>query len=154
MSRSLKTRKPNLTEMRQLDLMLEISTDVQVQRRAEVLLHYAVGLNGVDIAEALHAHPNTVYADLRAFSRQGLACLQPLSVGGAPAHITPKQLAEIWQLAECTPGEFGLPYGRWSLANFQEFLVKQRHVLKRISCEHLRRVLKKRTFGFAASSVN
>ncbi len=150
MVRTLKTRKPNAKEMRRLEYVLETTTDPQVQRRAEVLLDFAIGLNGLEIAEALQVHSNTVYADLRTFAQQGLVCLVPLSKGGAPARITLQQQAEIWRLAECAPGEFGFPEGRWSLARFQDFLIKKQHVLKQISVEHLRRVLKKKTFGSAA----
>lgn len=147
MARTLKIRQPNAKEIRRLEEVLETTSDPQIQRRSEVLLDYALGLNGLDIAEALHVHANTVYADLHAFAQEGLTCLAPLSKGGAPARITPPQLAEIWRLAECIPGEFGLPEGRWSLSRFQSFLVKKRRLLKRISLEHLRRVLKKRTFA-------
>lgn len=145
MARTLRIRLPNAKEIRRLEYVLETTSDPQIQRRSEVLLDYALGLNGLDIAEAVHVHANTVYADLRAFAREGLTCLAPLSKGGSPARITAPQLAEIWRLAECVPGEFGLPEGRWSLASFQNFLVKKRRLFKRISLEHLRRVLKKRT---------
>jgi transposase len=154
MARILKTRKPNAKEIRRLEYLLETTTDPQVQRRAEALLDYALGLNALEIAQALQVHGNTVYADLRAFARQGLACVVPLPKGGAPARITLQQQAEIWRLAECAPGEFGFPEGRWSLARFQDFLIKKRRVLKQISVEHLRRVLKKKTFGSGASNAN
>src|SRR4030067_670365 len=49
-------------------------------------------------------------------------------------------------VAEQSPTEFGLPYGRWPLAKLQEYLVHQRHLLKTISREHLRRLLKKNIF--------
>ncbi len=154
MSRSLRIRKPTLAEIRQLEIVRETTADRQVQRRAEVLLLWAVGLAGIEIAEALQAHRNTVYHDLDAFQQRGLACLYPSPVGGTPARITPAQLEKIWRLAECAPGEFNLPYGRWSLANFREFLTKKQRVLKRISREHLRRLLKKRIFDSAAWSAS
>lgn len=150
MARSLKTRQPNAREIRRLQDVLETTTDSQIQRRAEVLLDYAAGLDGLEIAEALHAHSNTVYADLHAFAQQGLTCLAPFPKGGAPARITLQQQAEIWRLAECAPGDFGYPEGRWTLARFQDFLIKKRHVVKQISVEHLRRVLKKKTFASGA----
>ncbi len=42
------------------------------------------------------------------------------------------------------PRDLGLPDPRWTLTSFREFLVKRQRVLKRISPEHVRRVLKKR----------
>jgi len=143
MARTLKVRKPTSTERRRLQTALEETTDKHIRRRAEVILFYAAGLNGSEIAAALGVHPNTVYADLYAFDQQGLASLNSFSRGGAPPRITTEQCAEIWHLAEQEPIEFGLPYGRWSLANFREFLIRQRRVLKRISREHLRRILSK-----------
>lgn len=154
MARSLTTRKPNAKEIRRLEYVVETPTDSQIQRRAEVLLDYALGLNAQDLAEALKVHANTIYADLRAFAQQGLACLAPLPKGGAPPRITVEQQTEIWRLAECTPGEFGYPEARWSLARFQDFLITKQHVLKRISLEHLRRVLKKKTFASGGSNAS
>jgi transposase len=111
-------------------------------------------LNGRQLADALHVHPNTVYADLQAFEREGLACVRPLPVGGAPHRISDEQLNAIWHWAECLPRDLGLPDPRWTLTNFREFLVKRQRVLKRISLEHLRRLLKKKIFAFGASRVN
>jgi transposase len=89
-------------------------------------------------------HPNTVYADLQAFEREGLAYVRPLPVGGTPRRISDQQLNAIWNWAEYLPSDLGLPDPRWTLTNFREFLVKRQRVLKRISLEHLRRLLKKR----------
>ena len=69
-----------------------------------------------------------------------LQCVPPQ---GAPPRISATQLDEIARVAEQSPTEFGLPYGRWSLAKLQEYLIDQRRLLKRLSREHLRRLLKK-----------
>jgi transposase len=154
MSRSLKIRKPNSVQIRRLHLVLEETTNKYLQRRAEAILFYASGLNAVEIAQVLHAHPNTIYADLHAFDQQGLGCLKPLAIGGAPMRFTPKQISEIWHLAQREPVEFGLQYGRWSLSNFQDSLIKKVRLIKQISREHLRRLLKKGGFisvGFSVS---
>jgi len=154
MVRLLAVRQPTAAELRRVQAILEQTVEHQVQRRAEAILFYSNGLNAVEIAEALRVHPNTIYADLHAFDEQGGASLQPLPRGGAPARITEDQRAEIERLAEEDPSEFGLPYGRWSLANFQDFLIHIQHVLKHISLEHLRRLLKKRRFASNAFSAN
>jgi transposase len=140
--------------MRWLEVFLEQEHPSEVHRRAQVLLYYGLGFDGTAIAKALRVHPHTIYADLHAFAREGLACLHPLSVGGAPAQITPQQLTALWEWAESLPRDFGLLDARWTLASFREFLVQRRHLLKAISLEHLRRLLKKRTFAFAASNAN
>ena len=154
MTRTLTVRKPTRCEVRELELMLEGDLTPQVRRRAETILYNGLGLNGQQLAEALHVHPNTVYADLQAFEREGLACVCPLPVGGAPRRISDQQLKAIWHWAECLPRDLGLPAPCWTLMNFREFLVQRQHVLKRISLEHLRRLLKKKIFAFVALRAN
>jgi len=61
---------------------------------------------------------------------------------------------EIARITEQSPTEFGLPYGRWSLATLQDDVIHQRRLLKAISREHLRRVLQKRIFACAMFSAN
>ncbi|CAG0941602.1 hypothetical protein ANRL1_00608 [Anaerolineae bacterium] len=145
MTRSLTVRKPTRREIRKLELMLESELTSQVRRRAETILYHGLGLNGRQLAEALRVHPNTVYADLQAFAREGLACVHPLPVGGTPRRILDQQRNTLWHYAECLPRDLGLSAPRWTLTNFREFLVKRQRVLKRISLEHLRRLLKKRS---------
>jgi transposase len=140
--------------MRWLERRLEDELLPAMQRRAQTILYYGLGLTGRVIAYALQVHFNTVYADLRAFAREGLAGVRALSVGGAPRRLTEQQLAAIWQWADCSPREFGLLDARWTLASFREFLVKRQRLLKRISLEHLRRILKKRIFAFGARNAS
>jgi transposase len=153
MPRSLNVRKPLTSEIRRLHAALEAGLAVRQRRRAEVLLLYATGMEGMQIAQALSVHPNTVYSDLRSFAQHGVACLDHLGVGGVPARITQAQRAEILRLAEVPPTEVGLPYGRWSLAKLRQYLITTR-VVKAISREHLRRVLKKGGSICVVSSEN
>jgi transposase len=154
MTRTLTIRQPTRREIRELELMLEGELSSQAHRRVETILDHSLGFNGQQIAEALHVHSNTVYADLQAFEREGLGCVRPLPVGGTPRRISDQQRNAIWRWAECLPRDLGLPDPRWTLMNFREFLVKRQRVLKRISLEHLRRVLKKKIFAFGASRAN
>jgi len=71
---------------------------------------------------------------------------------GASRRITATQMDEIARVAEPSPAELGLPYGRWSLAKLQEYLIHQRHLLKTISREHLRSLLKKSRFAYVMFS--
>jgi len=66
--------------------------------------------------------------------------------------ISAEQREEIVRLAERAPYELGLPYGRWSLSTLRAHLLKTR-VVKRISREHLRQVLKKRGSVSAVSAA-
>ncbi len=154
MSRPLKVRRPSATERRQLQQILEERSNERLCRWAEALLFYAVGLNAQQIAAALAIHVNTIYAYLHGFAREGLGFAQGCPHRGAPARITPAQVDEIACIAEQSPTEFGLPYGRWSLAKLQAFLTRPHGLLKAISREHLRRLLKKRTFACAMCSAN
>ncbi len=154
MSRTLTVRKPTPPEMRRLEVLLEEELPPQVERRARVILDYGFGLNVDALARARRVHPNTIYTDLHAFAREGLAAVHRLPVGGAPSQITCEQLTKIWQWAECLPSEFELLEARWTLARFRQFLVQQQRVLQHISLEHLRRLLKKTTFAFGASNAN
>jgi transposase len=143
MGRSLKTRKPKMIDVRRLLTALE-EEDLRPRqkRRAEALLLYAEGMSAIDIARALGANINTVYADLQAFDRHSIACIHPRIGGGAPRRISNEQIAAILALAETAPTDVGLPYGRWSLTKLREHLMRTR-VVRTLSREALRRVLKK-----------
>ncbi len=154
MTRQLTIRKPTAHEMQQLEFFLEEEHPSALKRRAEAILEYGLGLDGAAIAKGLHVHPNTIYADLHAFGQGRLYCLQPFAAGGAPPCITSEQLNQIWQWADAQPRDFGLLDARWTLASFREFILKRQRLLKWISLEHLRRLLKKRTFAFAGWSAS
>jgi transposase len=154
MSRPLKIRKPNATEIRQLRQTLEESTQARLCRWAETVLFYDAGLNALQIAEALAFHANTIYTYLHAFAREGMAFVQHLHCLGAPPRISEAQVNELVRIAEQSPTEFGLPYGRGSLAKLKDYLTRPRGLLKAISREHVRRVLKKRIFVSATFNAN
>jgi transposase len=154
MSRSLTVRQPRPSEVRQLQQWLEADHLTNAQRRqAEAILLHADGWSGIAIAASLGVHANTVYAALHDFDREGLAAVEQVSRGGAPPRLTAAQEAAIVQRADQPPSELGLPYGRWSLAKLRDYLIRQR-ILKTISREHLRRVLKKGGSDFGACSAN
>jgi transposase len=134
--------------------MLEESTNARLCRWAEALLFYGAGLNAQLIAEALAVHVNTIYTCLHRFACAGVALLHHVPRQGAPSRITAVQVDEMARIAEQSPTEFGLPYGRWSLAKLQDYLIHQRRLLKAISREHMRRLLKKRIFTCAMFNAN
>jgi len=154
MSRQLNVRPPKAAEMRQLRQILEESSNALFCRWAEALLFYGASLDAQSIAEALAVHVNTIYACLHRFAHLGMSLFQCIPPPGAPPRITATQIDEIARLAEQSPTEFGLPYGRWSLAKLQEYLIHQRHLLKAISREHLRRLLKKSRFAYVRFSAS
>jgi transposase len=142
MSRPLAIRQPTAAEIHQLHTRFEDSLNPWQRRRAEAIVLYATGMIAVEIAHALAVHPNTIYADLHAFAQYGGQAINQLGSPGAPVRLSEVQRAEIVRLAEVPPYELGLPYGRWSAAKLRSYLLKP-GVVKAISREHLRRVLKK-----------
>lgn len=153
MSRILTIRKPRQAEAQQLQEILETSEHPGVRRRAEAVLLYGAGANATEIAAAMAVHPNTIYADLQAFARQGVAGVRTLGVVGPPPKLTAVQQATIRRVAEQSPVELGLPWGRWSLAKLRAYLLAHR-LLPGISREHLRRVLQKGGCGGGGSGKN
>lgn len=151
MPRPLSVRRPRVVEVRRLHHFLEGELQGWQRRRAEAILLYAAGLDATEIAAFLEVHVHTVYSDLHAFHREGLMAVHRCRRQGASPQLTTAQRAEICRLAEVPPYELGQPYGRWSLAKLRDYLIKQR-LVKRISREHLRRILEKRGFTSAASS--
>ena len=151
MARKMKVRRPVTAEIQQLSKKMIELVNPHQQRRAEALILYGIGLNILEIAIAQGVHPNTVYKDLHAFEQLGVEAIWQLQEGGAPRRITDEQTTKIEQLAEQSPQEVGLPYGRWSLRKLREYLVKQ-HIVKSIGRERLRQVLKKR-FSLSAGAT-
>jgi transposase len=153
MARPLTVRPPTAQQLRRIHRCLETPLQPWQRRRAEALLLLAAGHPASFIAGLLEAHVNTIYADLHAFARHGLLCLQPLRRRGAPPRLTTAQLKAIGRLAEQSPLALGLPFARWSLAKFRAYLVRER-LVGAISREHLRRVLKKGGSPCGASAAS
>lgn len=153
MGRSLRVRKPNAAESRQLGLWVEEAEHAWQRRRAAIVTYYAMGQTAQDIAVVLTIHPNTVYTILHAFDRRGLAAVRQPLARGARLRIQPAQLAQMCRVADASPGDFGLPYGRWSLATLRGYLLAKR-IVRRISREHLRRLLKKGGSTFVVTDAS
>jgi transposase len=153
MSRPLSVRKPSINELRRLHRWLEGPLQPWQRRRAEVLLLHAAGRPASAMAQLLQVHVNTVYADLRDFAQHGLSSLRRPRPVGAPPRLSQGQIDTIWRLASQPPTTLGLPFGRWTLAKLRDYLIRQR-IVKAISREHLRRVLKKGGTPFVAFSAS
>jgi transposase len=153
MSRPLTTRKPSASELRRVHRWLEKPLQPWQRRRAEVLLLHAAGHPASAMAQLLQVHVNTVYADLREFAEHGLDSLSRRRPVGAPPRLSQGQIATIWRLAGQPPTSLGLPLGRWGLAKLRAYLLRQR-IVKAISPEHRRRVLKKGGTRCGASNTS
>jgi transposase len=153
MSRPLSVRRPSANELRHVHQWLEGPLQPWQRRRAEVLLLHAAGLPASAMAQLLQVHVNTVYADLRDFAQHGLSSLRRPRRVGAPPRLSQGPIDAIWRLASQPPTTLGLPYGRWTLAKLRDYLIRQR-IVKAISREHLRRVLKKGGTPFVAFNAS
>jgi transposase len=142
MARPLTVRPPTAQQLRRIHACLETPLQPWQRRRAEALLLLAAGHTAAFIAGLLGVHVKTIYADLHAFARSGLRCLEPTRRAGARPRLTSAQLKVIWRLAEQSPLSKGLPFARWSLAKLRAYLIRER-LVRAISREHLRRILKK-----------
>ena len=153
MSRSLKVRKPRSREIHQLLEFVEEPLESAMQRRAQAILLHNDEMCATEIATTLQVHVNTIYADLHAFGAQGVAAVKQSRSPGAPSHLTSRQRAEICRIADQSPQEVGLSYGRWSLSKLCTYLIRQR-IIKTISRKHLSRVLKQGGYTSAGSSAS
>lgn len=151
MSRALHVRKPRPTEIRQLLRFVDEPLERPPQRRAQAILLQNEGMSATEIATTLQVHVNTIYTDLRAFARHGVAAVQQSRTPGARPHLSAQQRAAICRIADQSPQTFGLSYGRWSLSRLRTYLIRQRIVAK-ISRAHLWRVLNKGGLRCAGSS--
>jgi transposase len=142
MSRPSTIRSATAAELDQIHRLLKQPLQPWQRGRLEAVLLHSAGHTAVDIAALLGIHVNTAYSDLRLFHRRRLHGLLSRRRLGAPPRLTARQRRAICRLAEQPPTELGLPYGRWSLAKLRDYLIRHR-LVRGISREHLRRVLKK-----------
>jgi transposase len=153
MPRFLMVRKPTAAEFRRLNELIEEVPTPRQRRKAQALVLYYTGMNTRDIAAALGVHPNTIYADLQAFGQHGWASIQEAAPMGAPARLQETQIREVRRIAQTAPVELGEPYGRWSLTTLRTYLIRH-HILRKISREHLRQLLKKGASTGGVSNAN
>lgn len=153
MSRSLHVRTLCPKEIRQLVELVEEPLESARQRRAQAILLHHEGMSATEIAATLQVHVNTIYTDLHAFDAEGVAAVYQSRSPGAPSHLTDWQTVEICHIADQSPPEFGVCYGRWSLSTLRTYLIRQ-GIVKKISRKHLWRVLKKGGSVSVGSSVN
>lgn len=153
MPRLLMVRKPTPAEFRRLNELIEEAPTPRQRRKAQALVLYYTGMTARDIAGALGVHPNTIYTDLQAFGQRGWASIQEAAPMGAPARLQEAQIQEVQRIAQTAPAELGEPYGRWSLTTLRTYLIRH-HILRKISREHLRQLLKKGASTGGISNAN
>src|SRR4051794_12976439 len=109
MSRPSTVRKPTATELGRIHRRLENPLLPWQRRRAEVLLLHAADQPVTRTAKLPQAHPNPLSADLHAFARPRLSCLNGPRTVGPPPRLPRAQIETIWRLAGQPPTAVGLP---------------------------------------------
>jgi transposase len=153
MARPLNFHKPTRAELRQLLQWLETITDPIIRQRIEVIVTLCFTPIATEVAQLLDLHVNTVLYYMRCFNRRRLRWITVRKKGGRTPQIPQRMKRQIVAIAQHAPSDFGLPYGTWSLARLQWFVTQKRKLLRRISREHLRRILKKTMCSGVASSA-
>ena len=153
MARIVAIRKLTPAEFRRLNELIEEAPTPRQRRKAQAVVLYDTGMNARDIATALGVHPHTIYTDLQVFAQRGLASIQETAPRGAPPRIDVRQAEEVRRIAQMDPIDRGEPYGHWSLATLRTHLIRH-HILRDISREHLRQLLKKGASTGAGSNAN
>lgn len=114
-------------------------------RRSHILLLSANGQTPQQIAHQLHCGDQTVRKVIRAFEREGLACLQAKSrrPHRDPSTFDADGLQRLEQLVHRSPRDFGLETSIWSLALLAKVCFEQGIVARPVSYETIRRALLK-----------
>ncbi len=154
MARPLNFHKPTDTEFHALLALLETATEPQILRRAEVIIWLCVSGIATEVAQLLDLHRVTVLRYVRAFNRQRMRWILKRPKSGPFPRISKRIERQIVCIAQHEPAYYGLYYGTWSLARLQWFITQKRKLLRHLSREHLRRLLKKTAFICGGSSAN
>jgi len=114
-------------------------------RRSHILLLSANGQTPQQIAHQLHCGDQTVRKVIRAFERDGLACLQAKSrrPHHDPSTFDAASRQRLAELVHRSPRDFGLETSVWSLALLAKVCFEQGLVARPVSYETIRRTLLK-----------
>jgi transposase len=131
-----------MEEGRKLQRITRTAKDPVRLRRAIVVLMSAQGQSARNITTLMQVSDDYVREVVHAFNEKGFAALDPEWNGGWPATISKAVRERIRLIPRTTPAEWCITsFSTWSLAKLAEHLVT-RGVVKAISREHLRRILK------------
>jgi transposase len=114
-------------------------------RRSHILLLSAAGQTPQQIAHQLHCGDQTVRNVIRAFEREGLACLQTKSrrPHHDPSTFDAHGLQRLAELVHRSPRDFGFQTSIWSLTLLARVCFEHGIVARPISYETVRRALLK-----------
>ncbi len=128
-------------EQKRLQDWAQHQNDIQMRKRARVILLSAQGYTVPRISEQVGLHPINVRKWIHRFNEHGLAGLQSGKSPGRPPRFTAEQRQTIIELAQTDPQQLGLSFQRWSLQRLREYLIRT-NVVDSISAETIRQILR------------
>jgi transposase len=129
-------------EGRRVQRITRTAKDPVKLRRAIVVMMSAQGQSVPDITSLMQVSDDYVRDVIHAFNERGFDALDPKWSGGRRPAISRTAREHIGLIARTAPAEWGITgHSTWSLRTLAEHLIDQ-GVVKAISREHLRRILK------------
>jgi transposase len=123
----------------------------EIARRARFVLAKSRGLSEAEVASAFGVGRSCVRRWLQRFRRHGILGLQTVRRASRPLVFTAEVRAAIVSYAHMHPSQFGMVEPRWSLRTLRARLIRQ-HVVRKISVQHLRRILAQAGVSFRRPS--
>ncbi len=137
---ALYARTPSPTERHQLEMLAILSDDLELSKRARIVLLSAQKLRIHEISARVALHPINVRKWIHRFNRFGLDGLYPRRSPGRPRLFDEEQRQAIVDLATADPEDLGLGFPGWSLQRLRFQLIK-RGIVSEISAETIRQEL-------------
>ncbi len=127
-------------EKRRLEDVVRKEGDLEVSRRAKIVLLSAQKVGVQDISINVGLHPINVRKWIHRFNRYGLNGLYPRRSPGRPRLFDERQRRAIVRMARTDPEDLGLDFPLWSLQRLRSQLIA-RGVVDEISAETIRQEL-------------
>jgi transposase len=127
-------------ELRQLESLQHSIHDLELARRAQIVLLSARKRGVYEISRVVGLHPINVRKWLHRFGVYGVKGLSQKRSPGRPRVFTSTQRQAIVSLATADPQDIGLECAGWSLQRLRQFLIGQ-GVVEEISAETIRQEL-------------
>src|SRR5512136_436201 len=127
-------------EKRRLEEVVRKESDLEVSRRARIVLLSAQKIGVQDISVNVGLHPINVRKWIHRFNRLGLNGLYPRRSPGRPHLFSREQRDAIVGLATTEPRVLGLDFDAWSLQRLRSQLIEQ-GVMSDVSAETIRQEL-------------
>jgi transposase len=127
-------------EKRRLEEIVRRESDLEVSRRAKIVLLSAQKAGVQDISVTVGLHPINVRKWIHRFNRYGINGLYPRRSPGRPRLFDERQRTAIVGMAVTAPEDLGLDFPLWSLQRLRSQLIA-RGVVDEISAETIRQEL-------------